>query len=253
MDNLYQVLRINRETGQRATVFTPSELVEEQVFLVVPGYVEPWAEQAGLPVPPKGYDSIYVTQQGSDDVQLTAPAMFEHVRGNVEIRGSAAGSDMEYYRIQVGQGLNPTEWLLVGEDEQQPVQDGRLGVWDTRGLEGLFVVQLSVVHTDQRVESVVLQVTVDNTPPVVTITDPTAEEQFQGDSVEAILLQAAASDNLVVERLEFYLDDELYLTLWQPPYAAMWPASSGEHFLRVRAYDLAGNSSEQTIRFEVQR
>ncbi len=253
VDNLYQVLRINRETGLLATVFTPSELVEEHVFLVVPEWAEPWAEQAGLQVPPQGYDPIYLAEQGSTTVQLTSPTMFAHVRGEVELRGSAAGPNFDYYRLQVGQGLNPTEWLLLGEDAQRPVTNGRLGVWDTRGLQGLYVVQLSVVRTDARVDSVVLQVTVDNAPPEVTIMDPSAGEQFLGDAGDSILLQAAATDDLVLERLEFYLDGELYLTLWQPPYAALWSSIPGEHTLLVRAYDLAGNSSEQIVDFEVRR
>jgi membrane peptidoglycan carboxypeptidase len=251
-DNLYQVLRINHETGRLATVFTPSELVEDKVFLVVPDWAEQWAKGAGLPVPPQGYDPIYLTQQGSADVQLVAPAMFSHVRGVVELRGSAAGGNFKYYRIQVGQGLYPDEWLLVGEDQLQPVTDGKLGDWDTRGLQGLYVVQLSVVHADQRVERVILQVTVDNTPPEITIMDPTAGEHFLRDAGDSLLLQASARDDLVLARLEFYLDDELYLTLWQPPYACMWPAAPGEHTLLVRAYDLAGNSSEQMVVFEVQ-
>ena len=252
LDNLYQVLRINRESGLLATVFTPTELVEQHVYLVVPEWAEPWAEQAGLLVPPQGYDPIYLAEQGSTSVSLTSPAMFAHVRGQVELRGSAAGPNFDYYRLQVGQGLNPTRWLLVGEDEQQPVTNGRLGVWDTRGLQGLYVVQLSVVRTDSRVDSIVLQVTVDNSPPTVTIMDPSAAEQFQGQVGENILLQAAGMDDLVLERLEFYLDGELFLTLWQPPYAAIWPSTPGEHTFLVRAYDLAGNHSEQELQFSVQ-
>lgn len=253
MDSLYQVLRINHETGRLATVFTPYELVEDKVFLVVPDWAEHWAEGAGLPVPPQDYDPIYLAQGGSADVRLTAPAMFSHVRGIVELQGSATGSDFSYYRIQVGQGLYPVEWLLIGEDQRQPVSDGKLGDWDTRGLQGLFVVQLSVVHSDQRVERVILQVTVDNTPPELTIMDPTTGEQFMPDAGDRILLQVTASDDLVLGRLEFYLDDELYLTLWQPPFAGMWPATPGMHTLLVRAYDLAGNSSEKQLTFEVLR
>ncbi len=252
-DNLYQLLHINHETGQLATVFTPSELVEEKVFLVVPDWAEQWAEEAGLPVPPQGYDTISLAQQGSAQVQLTAPAMFSHVRGVVELRGSAAGSDFGYYRVQIGQGLYPDQWFLAAEDGHQPVTDGILAEWDTFGLQGLYVVQLSIVHLDQRVERVFLQVTVDNNPPDITIMDPTAGEQFMLDSDTGILLQASASDDLVLERLEFYLDDELYLTLWQPPYACMWPATPGNHTLLVRAYDLAGNSSEQLQTFTVIR
>lgn len=253
VDNLYQVLRINRETGQLATVFTPAELVDEQVFLVVPDWAEPWAEQAGLPVPPQSFDPIYVAPQTSPDLRLTQPVMFAHVRGTVELWGSASGSDFDYYRIQVGQGLNPSQWLLVGEDGQQPVQDGKLGEWDTQGLHGLYVLQLSVVRTNQRVDTIFIQVTVDNSLPEVVILDPGDGELLQGDAGESLLLQASASDDLVIERLEFYVDNELFLTLWQPPYACMWLATPGEHTLQVRAFDRAGNLAQQIIQFEYRR
>jgi membrane carboxypeptidase/penicillin-binding protein PbpC len=252
-DNLYQVLRINRETGQLATVFTPAELVDEKVYLVVPDWAEPWAEQAGLPVPPQSFDPIYVAPQTTADLRLTKPVMFAHVHGTVELWGSASGSDFDYYRIQVGQGLNPTQWLLVGEDGQQPVSNGILGVWDTQGLQGLFVLQLSVIRTNQRVDTMFIQVTVDNTPPEVVILDPGAGELLLMDAEQNILLQTSASDDLGIERVEFLVDNELYLTLWQPPYACMWPATPGEHTLQVRAFDRAGNMAEQTIQFEYRR
>jgi membrane peptidoglycan carboxypeptidase len=253
VDNLYQVMRINRETGLLATVFTPAELVETQIFLVLPTWAVPWAEQAGLPIPPSGYDPIYLPPVASLEVNLTNPAMFAHVRGQVDLRGSAAGDDFLYYRLQVGQGLNPREWLLIGEDVRQPVTNGSLGVWDTQGLQGLYVIQLLLVHTDQTVESSVLQVTVDNTPPEVTIMDPTAGEQFSAEVVENILLQAAVTDDLELDRVEFYLDGELVFTLWQSPYAGMRPVSPGTHTLLVRAYDRAGNSSEQVVNFNILR
>ena len=252
-DTLYQVMAVNRETGLLATVFTPPELVEDQVFLRVPAWAEPWAEQAGLPVPPDGYDPIYAPEPASSGVSLAAPAMFAHVHGQVELRGSAGGEDFAYYRIQVGQGLYPQQWLQVGGDVASPVADGLLGVWDTGDFQGLYVIRLLVVHTDQTVEDVILQVTVDNTPPQVTILDPAEQGQYPYPAGDNLLLQADAQDDLALERVEFYLDDNLYLTLWQPPFVGLWPAEPGEHTLLVRVYDLAGNASDQSIQFTIQR
>jgi hypothetical protein len=62
--------------------------------------------------------------------------------------------------VQVGRGLNPQEWTQVGADRESPVQDGLLAEWDTRGLSGLYSVQLLVVRADQRVETAVIQVMV---------------------------------------------------------------------------------------------
>jgi hypothetical protein len=48
VDNLYQKFQINRESGLLATVFTPEDMVEDKIFMVVPPSAAGWAEIAGL-------------------------------------------------------------------------------------------------------------------------------------------------------------------------------------------------------------
>jgi membrane carboxypeptidase/penicillin-binding protein len=253
IDNLYQKFAVDRETGLLATVFTPPELVEEKVFLAIPPQAKAWAEAAGRAIPPDTYDSIIVPQSVSPDVQINAPHMFDYVRGMVSIIGNAGGVDFLYYRLQVGQGLNPQKWLQIGEDVRTPVSNGTLGTWDTTGLEGLYIVQLLVVRQDARVDQAILQLTVDNTAPVVKIISPRDREQFGYRPGMTILMNVSAIDNLVVERVEFYVDDILESTLQDTPYVIVWDALPGEHTLRVKAYDLAGNQTEATISFVVSR
>ncbi len=88
--------------------------------------------------------------------------MFEVVSDQVQIKGTAAGADFDHYRILVGQGLNPQQWIQVGGDSTTPVTDGILAAWNTSGLSGLYAVQLQVIRTDQRVDTAVTQVTVNN-------------------------------------------------------------------------------------------
>ncbi len=160
-DTLYRSYQVNRETGFLATVFTPPQFVEKRVYMIVPPEAKAWAQAAGLPVPPDSYDAIQPPTV-NPDVHITAPGMFMDVNGVVQIVGTASGADFDYYRIQVGQGLNPQDWVQVGEDMHTPVEDGILGKWDTSGLNGLYAVQLVVVHTDQRMDTAVIQVTVKN-------------------------------------------------------------------------------------------
>jgi hypothetical protein len=61
--------------------------------------------------------------------------------------------------VLVGQGLNPQEWIQVTEGNE-PVTNGLLAEWDTKGLSGLYAVQLQVVRTDQKVDNAIIQVTV---------------------------------------------------------------------------------------------
>ncbi len=157
-DNMYRKFSINRETNLLATVFTLPQLIEDRVYLVVPPDARSWAESAGLEIPPANYDVIQAPPI-NPDVNITSPELFAEVSGNVTIIGTAAGTDFVSYRILVGQGLNPQEWIQVAEGSES-ITNGPLAEWDTSELSGLFAVQLQVVRSDQVVDSAIIQVTV---------------------------------------------------------------------------------------------
>ncbi len=133
-DNMYRKFSINRETNLLATVFTLPQLIEDRVYLVVPPDARSWAESAGLEIPPASYDVIQAPPI-NPDVNITSPELFAEVSGNVSITGTAAGRDFASYRVLVGQGLNPQEWIQVGEGTES-VTDGLLAEWDTSDISG---------------------------------------------------------------------------------------------------------------------
>ena len=253
VDNLYQKYYVNRETGSLATVFTPSDMVEEKIYLVIPPQANAWAEAVGLPIPPETVDVIYPPQSGYAGVQITFPQMFDIVKGKIDIIGSAAGDDFSYYRLQVGKGINPQKWFQISGDVDQVIHGDLLGTWDTESLEGDYVLQLLVVRQDSRIEQAFLPVTIDNTLPHVQVLAPEEREEYGYQTEESILIQVSARDNLGVERVEFYVDNELESTLYQPPFIIIWPKLLGKHMLTIRAYDLAGNLKETTIPFSVNK
>lgn len=157
-DNMYRKFSINRETGLLATVFTLPQLIEERVYLVVPSDARSWAEGAGLEIPPTNYDVIQ-SPRVDENVNITSPDLFSEVHGSVEIKGTAAGTDFVSYRVLVGQGLNPQEWIQVAEGNE-PITSNLLATWDTTGFSGLYAVQLQVVRIDQKVDTAIIQVTV---------------------------------------------------------------------------------------------
>jgi len=158
VDNMFRKYAVNRETGYLATVFTLPQLIEERVYFVVPSDARSWAESAGLEIPPATYDVIQ-SPQVDPDVNITLPELFTEVSGEVRIRGTAAGEDFVSYRVLVGEGLNPQEWIEVAEGTD-PVNKGLLAEWNTSDLSGLYAVQLQVVRSDQRVDTAIIQVTV---------------------------------------------------------------------------------------------
>ncbi|NOY98018.1 MAG: hypothetical protein GXP40_02280 [Chloroflexi bacterium] len=252
VDNLYRSFQVNRETGYLATVFTPPELVEERRYLLVPPDAREWAESAGLSMPPDAYDAIQQPPR-LPDAHISAPAMFADLRGEVQINGTASGEDFDYYRIQVGRGLNPEMWVQVGGDVYSPVVEGTLAEWDTSDLSGLYAVQLLVVRTDQRVETATLQVTVDNEPPQINVLSPPDGAQLTYDKNEPITFQVQVDDNLSLAKVEFYIDRHLLGAATESPFTWTWFPALGKRTLRVVVYDRAGNQAEDVVTFTVQR
>jgi membrane carboxypeptidase/penicillin-binding protein PbpC len=251
-DNLYRSFSVNRETGYLATVFTSPALIEEKTYIVIPAEAQAWADAAGVELAPTDYDAILAPPRLAD-AHFTAPELFADVSGNLAIRGTASGSDFEYYRVQVGQGLNPQSWLQIGEDVYTPVENDLLALWDTSTLSGLYAIQLLVVHTDQRVEIATTQISIDNEYPSIEMIYPLQGEKVDYLRNKQIEIQVNADDNLGVESVAFYLDYQQIGILTEAPYAWTWAVTEGEHFIQVVARDRAGNEVEEAIEFVVER
>ena len=253
-DNLYQTFEINRETGLLATVFTPPALVVQKTYLVVPSDERQWTEVSGLAIPPDHYDVIQAPVVLAD-AHITSPALFDAVHGVVKIVGTASGDNFASYQIQVGQGLNPKEWVQVGATSQKSIAENALATWDTTQMDdGLYAVRLLVVQKNQEVETAIIQVTVDNTLPLVNAPYPTAGQVFNYKAGLAITLQAQASDEIGLTRVEWWIDGNLVGTLMQGPFSTPWTATPGNHTLVVKAYDRAGNVGQTApIQFTVKK
>ncbi|MBW8011222.1 MAG: hypothetical protein FVQ83_08285 [Chloroflexi bacterium] len=252
LDNLYRSFQINSQTSRLATVFTPSENIEEEVFLVLPPEAVEWARETGFATPPETYDVLIEISTENEDVNILTPEMFAYVRSELDIIGTAAGDEFDFFSIQVGEGLNPRQWQQIGEDGITPVENGLLASWDTAGLNGLYAIRLLVVRQDQSIETAIIQITVDNQIPELEILYPSAGQSFSYPEETSLTFQAQAVDNLGIERVEFYIDDEIIITLRQAPFAAPWFARLGNHELRVVAFDFAGNQIETALEFIVE-
>ena len=170
--------------------------------------------------------------------------MFAHVHGEVKIVGTANGPNFDYYRIQIGKGLNPQVWTQIDEDEYKPIKDGILGVWDSSNYSGLFAIQLLVVGKDQRVDRAVMQITVDNEVPELQIISPVMDQVIDIKKQPNLVLNANVQDNLEISRVDFFIDKIQVTSLSVAPFYFSIETTIGKHPLLVKAYDLAGNYSE---------
>jgi len=243
IDSYYQFVAVNRETGRRATIWTPTVLVEEVVFVDPPGAAREWAEANGLMLAPAEYDTLPPTFEAATDLILHSPAPFTTVRGLVEVAGTAATANMTHYWLQAGQGLYPQEWLLVAEGAG-PLTSAPLGSWDTATLDGTYSLQLSVSDGQGNLRRMAVPVTVDNRPPEVRLTAPAAEGRVLLARGAVLAAVVEANDNLTVVRVEILLDGLVVARFERGPYSTRWTdLPAGLHTLQARAYDAAGNSA----------
>jgi hypothetical protein len=79
----------------------------------------------------------------------------------------------------------------------------------------------------------------------------TADDISAGDR---LVIEAEVFDEMGVARVDFLVDGEVVGTVMEAPYSLRWTAETGEHEIRVRALDLAGNQGEsQPVRVLVPR
>jgi len=247
-DNIYQKVRICKPSGKLATVHCPPDQIEEKVFEIYPAEAADWVRENGIPQPPREYDDTYGPVAGTGDVAIISPRPYSYVRGRVTIEGNARGDNFQLYQVQYGEGLDPAAWIQIGGDHHNAVDHGVLEYWDVSGLEGLYSLRLVVRRHDGGIQEQVIQVSVDNTPPEIVLVYPWQGNVYKWQEDEWVNIQADARDNLAVERVEFFVDDELVGVSTVPPYNYKWRLKDGgligPHKIHAVAYDAAGNSAE---------
>jgi thermitase len=91
----------------------------------------------------------------------------------------------------------------------------------------------------------------DKIAPQVTLQQPGQGQTVKGN----VSINANASDNVRVARVAFYIDGVLYKTDTRAPYNASWQTrkwANGLHTITAKAYDAAGNVSEDAHTVTVQ-
>lgn len=252
VDTIYQAVRINRETQKLATVFTPPELVEEKVYTLLPPEAADWlasldeAARERWPQPPTEYDTIQGQAAGTGPVAILSPLPYAYVSGQVQLVGNVQLDNLAFYRIAFGSGLNPNAWQLVGSEHGETRNNELLETWDVSALDGLYSVQLTAVRHDQSIEQATIQVTVDNTPPEIALSFPLSEQEFFWPDDEWVTIQPLVQDNVSMDRVEFFVDNQMVGSSAVAPFTYQWVirGAVGSHSLYAVAYDAAGNSTE---------
>ena len=68
------------------------------------------------------------------------------VKGRITIRGTANHGQFQFYKVEYGQGEEPTAWHVISDVHRSPVIDGVLEGFDTAALpNGVYWLKLTVV------------------------------------------------------------------------------------------------------------
>jgi len=190
-------------------------------------------------------------------VAMTSPSAGAKVSGTVQLQASAvAGGSTTVTSVQ---------FLLDGQPLGSPVTNAPYTSNWVVGSTSLGSHTLSARVTDSAgnvATASPITVTVvsgggsggtDTTPPTVSITNPTQNEQVSG----TIPLAANASDNVAVASVQFFVDGQkVGAPVTSSPYAINWDTttvSSGTHVVSAQATDTSGNvGTSQQITVSVQ-
>jgi hypothetical protein len=252
VDAYYRPVAVNRETGRLATLWTPLHLIDEKVFFVLDGEARIWAERSGFPIPPDTYDTLPDSFPYFESLHISSPSPLAVARGKITVRGTAAEAGMERYLLQAGPGLYPSVWYTLGSGEK-PMREDVLGEWDTAGADGVWSVQLTAVFAGGKILTVAIPVTLDNTPPSIRWIQPSAPQRITLGGGEALILQLDVTDNLGIDKAEFYLDGKVRTRLEAGPFSVRWSGlPEGRHSVKICAFDRVGNGTcTQEIEVEV--
>jgi hypothetical protein len=252
-DTFWQTVEINSQTRQLATANTSRELRTSTLYFIPPPEAQDWWQANNLPLPPKEYDTISFPELLSS-VQILQPAQFAYVGGKVDIRGTLDPANMQFFQLSYGQGPNPSEWFTIGGQQTEFRPGSTLGSWDTTNLNGLYNILLTVQRSDNTAETKTVQVTVDNTPPTITLSagEPGRVYSLPGDTV--INLEAEVQDTYSIDRVEFFHNGQFLGSDTQWPYGFEWDITrTGTEVFSAVAIDAVGNQANSEIIVEIRR
>jgi sulfur relay (sulfurtransferase) DsrF/TusC family protein len=178
-------------------------------------------------------------QAGSLLVSLTSPSVGSVVSGTVRVSAAASG------KTKVGKVMFYLDGSLKASDTKAPFSYS----WNTKtSPNGSHTLMARAYDTAGNVALSSIPVTVSNDTiaPKAAVTSPVAGSRASG----TVMVSAAASDNVKVTRVEFYLNGSLKASDTAAPYGYSWNTSTtanGSHTLLVRAYDAAGNMGTTSV------
>lgn len=227
-DNIWRAFRIFIPNGKLATAFNPPDQVTTVVYPVYPPEAADWVKENNIPQPPTEFDTTYAASTAGGDLAIFKPASYAYVKGTVEVIGKVKIPDLREWRLNVGAGLDPTEWLTVAQGGGA-IDNGLIGTWTTNE-NGLYTLQLTAIDGSGTPHIATTQVTVDNHAPRVEIINPWDDKQYLMEDDEWVSIDADARDNFSMGYVDFWLDDSYLGRTQVSPFTFKWTIRMHDEF-----------------------
>lgn len=217
-DNIWQTFEVDKETGNLATPVTPPERRETRVFEILPQEAADWVRENGIAQPPNEQTAVN-PDDFDTDAAIISPMINGYIGKQFEIIGNARGGP---YKMEYGVGLEPQEWVQIGPEHPEEVSNARLETWDTTTLaEGPYTLRLTVNRPDGA-KVWTTPVTIDNSPPSAVISEPRPDQLFVMEKDEQINVNVLPNDTWAVDKVEFFIDGNLFATSTVAPFNERW-------------------------------
>jgi protocatechuate 3,4-dioxygenase beta subunit len=174
-------------------------------------------------------------------VSIINPSNGTTVSGTVSIQAEAADD----------KGLNKVEFYIdntkIGEDTGSPYEYAWNTTLYSNGSHTIKAIAYDTINQDtQHQISVIVNNVAGDNPPFVTITNPGEGSESRG----TVNIQANASDDYGVTKVEFYLDNVLLAADTSAPFLYSWDSTgsfNGNYKIKAIAYDTQNQTAEDEV------
>ena len=176
-------------------------------------------------------------------VSVVSPSNGQTVSGSVTFSASASDnigvSKVEFYidSTKISEdSASPYNTLFTSSNYSNGSHTLKAKAYDAAGNSAEALIAVTINNT-----------VADSTNPTVSITDP-ADDPHSWSS-GTLHIGVTASDNVAIQKIEIYINDQLALTQYTSSVSATWHygnAPAGTYILKAKAYDTSNNTAEDS-------
>ena len=186
------------------------------------------------------YLNISEEEDNPPSISITSPQSGDVVYGSVSVEASATDDN----------GIQKVEFYVDDELKNTDNSSPYEWTWDTISYSsGFHTIKAKAYDTINQTAEDSISVKVDQ-PPEISITSPLSGSNVSG----SVSVEASATDDNGVQKVEFYVGNELKRTDRTSPYEWVWDTSSyssGFHTIKAKAYDTINQTAEDSISVKV--